>query len=132
MGIAMLLQVVQLQHCHQNASLHVLDQIMMLISVLLLSLHLPLCHLYDYCLTAMDWTKIRMRMKLLQVVQLQNWCQDVSLHASDQILMLMSVLFLSLHLPFCHLYDSPLMAMNWSKMWMKMMVLQVIQLQNWC
>ena len=46
-----------LQHCHQNASLHVLDQIMKLISVLLLLLlYLPLCHLYDCCLIAMDWT----------------------------------------------------------------------------
>ena len=56
MGIVMLLQGLQLQHCHQNASLHVLDQIMMLTSVLLLLLHLPLCHLYHCFLPAMDWT----------------------------------------------------------------------------
>ena len=55
-GIAMVLQVLQLQHCHQNASLHVLDQIMKLMSVLLLLLYLPLCHFYGCCLTAMDWT----------------------------------------------------------------------------
>ena len=42
MGIVMVLQVVQLQDYHQNVSLHVLDQIMKLMSMLLLSLYLPL------------------------------------------------------------------------------------------
>ena len=36
------------------------DQIMMLMSVLLLLLHLPLCHLYDCCLMAMDRTVMMM------------------------------------------------------------------------
>ena len=71
MGITVVLQVLQLQHCHQNASLHVLDQIIKLTSVLLLlSLYLPLCHLYDCCcLMAVDWTLKRMKILVLHVVQ---------------------------------------------------------------
>ena len=38
------------------------DQIMMMMSMsmVLLSLHLPLYHLHDCCLTAMDWTVMMM------------------------------------------------------------------------
>ena len=71
-------------------------------------------------------------MMVLHVVQQQNWCQNRSLHAPDQLVMLMSVLFLSLHLTLHHLYDCLSTAMNWLNMRMIMMLLQVVQLQHWC
>ena len=49
------------------------------------TLYLPLHYLYDHPLTAMNWLKMRMKMMLLQVVQLQHWCQKLSLHASDHV-----------------------------------------------
>ena len=128
----MVLQVVQQQNLSQNTSLHVSDQIVMLMCVLHLSLNLPLHHMNDCPLMAMNWLKKTKKMMLLQVVQLQHWCQKSSLHVSDQIVMLTSVFSLFMHLPLCHLYDFCLTAMEWTEMMMQMLVLSFrLLLHNW-
>ena len=70
----MFLHVVRLQHWCQKLSQHVSDQIMMLMSVLLLLVHMPLCRLYDCCLTTMEWTEMMMQTSLLLFhLLLRHW-----------------------------------------------------------
>ena len=127
-----LLQVVRMRYWCRNTSLHVSDQMVMLMSVLFMSLHLPLCHLYDCRVMTMDWTTMRMKMTLLQVVRLQNWCRNAS--ASDQIAMFTSVLLLSMHPPLSHLYDCCLTVTvtEWTEMMMRTSLLSFhLLLRHW-
>ena len=77
-----LLQVVQLQHWCQESSMHALDQTMMLMSMLLLLVHMPLCHLYDCCLTVIEWTEMMMQTSLMSFhLLLHHWYDHcLSLH----------------------------------------------------
>ena len=86
---------------------------MVLMSVLFLSLHLPLCHLYDCPFDGNELVKDKDENDAFAGGSIVTLVSKVTACVRSNCNVDECVLLVVVHLPLCHLYDCCLTAMEW-------------------